>query len=135
MAEEQKSPYAINCERKHKEAIKVALTKGYFKTLNEQLILKLQRSSEGDEAALQLQEVQRIDVSHGSVQALHQASLLACQNLRVCNLRGCYLIDIAAFYGCSSLLKLDLADNQVSVYCLTHFYQLWSDIIMKCDAQ
>lgn len=114
-AKDQKSAFQLNCEKRHKAVVKNALIKGYLKVLDEQLILKLQRDSEGDEAASELQDVRRIDMRYGGVQTLQQSSMLACQNLRVCNLRGCYVNEIGAFYGCCSLLKLDLADNQVGL--------------------
>ena len=115
---EQKSTYQVSSERRYKAAVRVALSKGYLKTLDEQLILELQRSSEDDNAALEVHEVQRIDLRYGGVQALDHVSLLACHKLRVCNLRGCYVSDIVAFYRCKNLLKLDLADNQVSLLYL-----------------
>ena len=98
-------------DRRHREIIKNGLTKGHLKVLNEELILEQQRNN--NETALDPGEVLRIEMSYNSVQILHQQSLMQCCNLVICNLRGCYVANIKAFQGCSNLLKLDLANNQV----------------------
>jgi len=88
--------------------------KNYPKILDEDLILELQEESEGPNAPFELQEVERITVIAYPVNRLDEAAILCCERLRLCNLNGCYIEDIRAFYGSVNLLKLDVSDNQVS---------------------
>ena len=105
--------YTKNALRRQREAIEAAVKCGHLKQLNRELILDSQLRTEGCAAASELEHVQRISLGRCHVQALDDFDLLACVRLRICNLESCYLSDISAFYGCVSLLKLDLTDNQV----------------------
>lgn len=105
--------YTRNSLRRHREAIEAALRRGHLKLLNQELILDSQLQTEGCAAASELEYVQRISLGRCHVQALDDFALLSCVRLRICNLESCYLSDISAFYGCVSLLKLDLTSNQV----------------------
>ena len=108
--------YTKNALRRQREAIEAAVKRGHLKLLNKDLILDSQLRTEGCAAAAELEHVQRISLGRCHVQALDDFDLLSCVRLRICNLESCYLNDISAFYGCVSLLKLDLTDNQVSIY-------------------
>ena len=106
--------YTRNALRRHREAIETALKRGHLKLLNRQLILDSQLQSEGCAAASELEYVQRISLGRCHIQALDEFDLLSCVRLRICNLESCYISDVGAFYGCVSLLKLDLTNNQAS---------------------
>lgn len=114
------SQYQINARRRHREAIESALRKGYLKLLDEDLILESQRESEREQAADELQCVLRISLSGRHIQAIDDIAILSCARLRICNLSACYVADIAPFYSCVNLLKLDVSDNQVGSTVLTH---------------
>ena len=105
--------YTKNALRRQREVIEAAVKRGHLKLLNKELILDSQLRTEGCAAAPELEYVQRISLGRCHVQALDDFDLLSCVRLRICNLESCYLNDISAFYGCVSLLKLDLTDNQV----------------------
>lgn len=85
----------------------------YLKTLNGELILDSQNVSEGLDRPTELGTVERISLSHQQVGWLEEEAILSCVRLRICNLSGCYVQDIGAFYGSVNLLKLDLSDNEV----------------------
>ena len=92
-------------------ATETALEKGYLKVLDEDLIMQSQEAE--NTVPSDLDEVQRIQLNGCNVQALDEMAILSCVRLRICNLSGCYIQNISAFYGCINLLKLDLSDNQV----------------------
>ena len=87
---------------------------GFLQTLDGDLILSFQSEREGDNAATELEEVERIEVRGYAVKTLQEEAILSCIRLRICNLNECYISDITPFYGSVNLLKLDLSDNQVS---------------------
>lgn len=94
---------------------KASSGRNYLRTLDQELILKCQEESEGPEAAARdLQAVGRISLSEQRIGRLDEEAILSCVRLRICNLGGCYLEDIRAFYGSVNLLKLDLSNNQAS---------------------
>lgn len=103
------SAYRRNVQRRQKEAIQRALSKGYLKILDRNLILE-QWDSESD-----LEQVLRISLPGSRVQTIDDVALLSCARIRICNLPDCYLSDVEAFYGSINLLKLDLSNNQVKV--------------------
>lgn len=106
--------YIKNALRRQRETIEAAIKRGHLKQLNKELILDSHLRAEGCAAAFELEHVQRISLGRCHVHALDDFDLLSCVRLRICNLESCYLDDISAFYGCVSLLKLDLTDNQVA---------------------
>lgn len=101
-------------EHGSKRTFKNASEDGYLKTLDQNLILESQKESEGDNAPSELQAVERIELSDYPVSRLDEDAILSCVRLRICNLSGCYIQNIGAFYGSVNLLKLNLSDNQVS---------------------
>ena len=105
--------YTKNALRRQRETIEAAIRRGYLKQLNKELVLDSQLRTEGCAAASELEYVQRISLGRCHIQSIDDFDLLSCVRLRICNLESCYLEDIGAFYGCNSLLKLDLTDNQV----------------------
>ena len=109
--------YRRNVRRRQKEAIQSALSKGYLKTLDRDMILQ-QWSAEGGRretsSAEDLECVLRVSLPSSRVQAIDDISLLMCVRLRICNLPDCLVNDMAGFYDCVNLLKLDLSNNQVS---------------------
>ena len=105
--------YQHHARRRQREALEEALKKGYLRQLDRDLILASQVESEGAAAPVELCDVRRVSLSGRNVQALDDIALLSCARLRVVNLASCFLRDIGAFYGCTSLLKLDVSDNQV----------------------
>ena len=89
----------------------------YLKVLNRDLISDYQRKngfSEDPNNPLELDSIQKIDVRGYYVHRIDEDTLLSCTRLRLCNLSGCYVKDIGAFYGSINLLKLDLSNNRVS---------------------
>lgn len=98
-----------------KKHLKGASQDGYFRVLNKALILDYQRRTEGDDARAELEGVQRVDLRGCHVHKLDEEAILSCVRLRLCNLSGCHLQDVGAFYGSINLLKLDLSNNQVSL--------------------
>lgn len=109
--------YRRNVRRRQKEAIKNALSKGYLKTLDRELILQCQLTGgeEGltDETVEELEGILRVSLPRGRVHSIDDMALLSCPRLRLCNLPNCFVNDMTAFYGCVNLLKLDLSNNQV----------------------
>ena len=104
------SAYQRNLLRRHREAIRTALTRGFLKLLDQKLILESQLDTD---QATEVGDVLRISLNACSVQALDDIAVLSCVRLRICNLSSCYLGDISAFYGSVNLLKLDVSNNQV----------------------
>lgn len=89
----------------------------YLKVLNSDLISDYQRKNgfiEDPKEPLELASIQKIDVRGYYVHRIDEDTMLSCTRLRLCNLSGCYVKDIGAFYGSINLLKLDLSDNRVS---------------------
>ena len=108
-------------DKRHQARLKAALEDGYLRVLDKDLILEFQRKSEGSEARSQLKSVQRIDLRACHVHRLDEEAILSCMRLRICNLSGCYVQELGAFYGSINLLKLDLSNNQVggaNVWCM-----------------
>lgn len=89
---------------------------GYLKVLDRDLILESQCVSEGSDAPSELEAVERIALRSHQIGTLDEEAILSCVRLRICNLNGCYVQDIAAFYGSVNLLKLDVSDNEVRNY-------------------
>lgn len=117
--------YRRNVRRRQKEAIRNALSKGYLKTLDRDLILQCQPTTDDsstEERAEELDCVLRVSLPSGRVHSIDDMALLSCSRLRLCNLPDCFVNDMAAFYGCVNLLKLDLSNNQVghSRHCRQH---------------
>lgn len=106
--------YHRNVQRRQKEAIQNALNKGYLKTLNRDLIVQQWQCADDSSNGEDLECVLRVSLPNSRVQALDDMALLSCSRLRLCNLPNCFVNDMAAFYGCVNLLKLDLSNNQVS---------------------
>ena len=106
---------AVNLKKNlhNKLTFKAALDAGYLKVLNKELILEFQRQCEGEDGRSKLKDVERIDLRACYVCKLDEEAVLSCVRLRICNLSGCYLQEIGAFYGSINLLKLDLSNNQV----------------------
>lgn len=105
--------YRRNVRRRQKEAIQNALSKGYLKTLDQELILQCQPTSDDGSTDEELEGVLRVSLPSGRVRSIDDMALLSCPRLRLCNLPYCFVNDMAAFYGCVNLLKLDLCNNQV----------------------
>lgn len=105
--------YQRHERRRQREALEEALKRGHIRQLDRELILASQLESEGAAAPVELRDVRRISLTGSSVQTLDDIAILSCAFLRVCNLASCFLRDVSAFYGCSSLLKLDVSNNQV----------------------
>lgn len=110
--------YRRNARRRQKEAIQNALSKGHLKTLDRELILESQSPRTADdgsteETVQELENVLRVSLPSGRVYSIDDMALLSCPRLRLCNLPDCFVNDMAAFYGCVNLLKLDLSNNQV----------------------
>jgi len=103
--------------RRQKEIVRNGLLKGHLKVLDEELILQqLGNGPNSEIVEADLQQVLRINLNCAHVQMLQHKALLNCTNLTICNLQGCYITKISAFEGCSKLIKLDCADNQVHRY-------------------
>lgn len=105
--------YQRHERRRQREALEEALKRGHIRQLDRDLVLASQLESEGASAPVELRDVRRISLSGSSVQTLDDIAILSCAFLRVCNLASCFLRDVSAFYGCSTLLKLDVSNNQV----------------------
>lgn len=109
----------VSVQRQLKPAVKNLVRQrnsqgdGFLQTLDGDLILSFQNESEGENAATELQAVERIEVRGYAVKTLQDEAILSCLRLRICNLSECYISDITPFYGSVNLLKLDLSDNQV----------------------
>lgn len=102
--------------RRRREIVRNGLSKGYLKVLNEELILEQSDCNrKAYDRVDELNKLLRLDLSYQNVQTMHYQSLLKCSNLKICNLRGCYLTSITPLQGCCNLLQLDLADNQVRI--------------------
>lgn len=104
--------YSKNVWRRQKESVKIAISRGYLKTLDSGLILRQWGDLDGEG----LGDVQRISLPGSQVRIINDTALISCLRLRICNLPNCYLEDMGAFYGCVHLLKLDLSNNQVRVF-------------------
>ena len=108
-----KNPSTTISERRQQATIRAALQKGYLKILDQKLILDSQISEGDGVLPVSLEQVRKIDVRGLQVQALDELAILSCARLRICNLSGCFIKNISAFYGSVNLLKLDLSNNQV----------------------
>ena len=105
--------YRRHARRRQKEAIQNALNKGYLKTLDKDLVLTQWSRTDEEGSSECLERVLRVSLPSSRVQAIDDMALLSCPRLRLCNLPNCFVNDMAAFYGCVNLLKLDLSNNQV----------------------
>ena len=104
--------YRRSVRRRQKEAIQNALSRGYLITLDRDEILE--QWCCGGSSNEELESVLRVSLPNSRVQAIDDMALLSCTRLRICNLPNCFVSDMAAFYGCVNLLRLDLSNNQVT---------------------
>lgn len=105
--------YRRNVRKRQKEAIQNALSRGYLKTLDRDMILEQWKGADDGETSGSFTHVLRVSLPSSRVQVIDDVALLSCPRLRLCDLSNCFISDMAAFYGCVNLLKLDLSNNQV----------------------
>ena len=108
--------YRRNVRKRQKEAIQNALSRGYLKTLDRELILEQWRCADSEESSGSLEQILRVSLPSSRVRTIDDMALLSCPRLRLCDLSDCFVHDMAAFYGCVNLLRLDLSNNQVRAY-------------------